>query len=100
MTGLDCNVHGEYARAKALISGRVQGVGFRSFAYRYANAFELTGWVKNLHDGRVEVVVEGDKNKVSQYVRLLETGSPWSRVDNICIQWQPYTGDLSSFRVQ
>jgi len=49
----------DYARVKVLISGRVQGVGFRSFARRYANALRICGWVKNLNDGRVEVVAEG-----------------------------------------
>jgi len=48
MTGSNSDMHGDYARAKLLVSGRVQGVGFRSFAGRYANALKLNGWVKNL----------------------------------------------------
>ncbi len=100
MTGSTSDMRGNYARIKALVSGRVQGVGFRSFAGRYANAFGLTGWVKNLYDGRVEVVAEGEKAKILSYIRLLEEGSTWSRVDNISVDWQQYKGDLTSFRIK
>ncbi|MGZ7064800.1 MAG: acylphosphatase, partial [Candidatus Aminicenantales bacterium] len=47
------------ARAHVLISGRVQGVAYRYFAEKYAKSFGIMGWVKNLHDGRVEVLAEG-----------------------------------------
>jgi acylphosphatase len=100
MTGSNSDMRCDYARIKALISGRVQGVGFRSFAGRYANAFGLTGWVKNLYDGRVEVVAEGEKAKILPYIRLLEEGSTWSRVDNISVEWQECKGDLTSFRIK
>lgn len=100
MAESNSNLTGDFARAKILVSGRVQGVGFRSFAGRYANAFGLTGWVKNLCDGRVEVVAEGEKAKILPYIRLLEEGSTWSRVDNISVEWQECKGDLTSFRIK
>ena len=100
MTGLTSGMGGDYARIEALISGRVQGVGFRSYAVRYANAFGLSGWVKNLYDGRVEVVAEGEKAKILHYIRLLEEGSTWSRVDNVFVDWQEYKGDLVSFSIK
>jgi acylphosphatase len=90
----------EYARVKVLISGRVQGVGFRSFARRYANALRICGWVKNLNDGRVEVVAEGERTNILQYLRLLEKGSPWSRVEDVSVEWQEYRGDLTFFGVR
>jgi acylphosphatase len=100
MTGSNSDMHGDYARAKLLVSGRVQGVGFRSFAGRYANALKLNGWVKNLYDGRVEVVAEGDKKRILHYIRLLEEGTPWSRVDNVSVEWQQYKGDLTLFIIR
>ncbi len=100
MTGSNNDVQGDYVRARVLISGRVQGVGFRSFSRRYANALMLVGAVKNLYDGCVEVIVEGEKKKVSQYIKLLKEGSPWSRVDNVSIKWQQYKGDFTSFTIR
>ena len=100
VTGSKNGVQSEFVRAKVLISGRVQGVGFRSFAGRYANALRLGGWVKNLYDGRVEVIVEGEKKKIYQYIKLLEEGSPWSRVDNVSVRWLQYKGDLNVFNIR
>lgn len=100
MTGSRNDIQGDYVRVKVLISGRVQGVGFRSFAVRYANALMLAGWVKNLYDGRVEVVAEGERQKVSKYMKLLEQGSPWSRVDNVSVRWLRHKGDLTSFNIR
>lgn len=100
MAESNSNLTGDFARAKILVSGRVQGVGFRSFAGRYANSLGLTGWVKNLYDGRVEVVAEGERKKILRYIRLLEEGSPWSRVDNVSVGWRPYKGDLAVFTIR
>jgi acylphosphatase len=100
MTRQNSDTGSERARIKALISDRVQGVGFRSYARRYANAFGLSGWVTNLYDGRVEVVAEGEKAKILQYIRLLEEGSTWSRVDSISVDWRQYKGDLTSFSIK
>ncbi|HXL05095.1 MAG: acylphosphatase [Firmicutes bacterium] len=100
MAGSNTDAQSDYARVKVLVSGRVQGVGFRSFAGRYANALGLTGWVKNLYDGRVEVVAEGERKKILRYIRFLEEGSPWSRVDNVSVEWCPYKGDLSFFMIK
>ena len=100
MAESNSNLTGDFARAKILVSGRVQGVGFRSFAGRYANSLGLTGWVKNLYDGRVEVVAEGERKKILRYIRLLEEGSPWSRVDKVSVEWHSYKGDLTFFRIK
>ena len=100
MTGSNSGMRCDYVRIKALISGRVQGVGFRSYAGRYANVLGLGGWVRNLCDGRVEVVAEGEKAKILRYIALLEEGSAWSRVDNMSVDWQQYKGDLTSFRIK
>lgn len=56
-------------RVKFIASGRVQGVGFRSFACRVASSLQLVGWAKNLPDGTVEMLVEGDEEKISRFAK-------------------------------
>lgn len=64
-----------------LISGRVQGVGFRHFANRYAAIEGLHGWVRNLTDGRVEVQAEGDREALDRFENHLAQGPRGARVD-------------------
>ena len=66
-----------------LIGGRVQGVGFRYFADAAGRREGLEGWVRNLPDGRVEVVCEGDAEAVTRFERAIRQGPPGARVDNV-----------------
>lgn len=68
------------------ISGRVQGVGFRAFTRSQAAVLDIKGWVKNLHDGRVEAVIQGEKNKVIQMAKKLKKGPSFARVDDFEIE--------------
>ena len=70
------------------ISGRVQGVGFRAFTRSQAAVLDIKGWVKNLTDGRVEAVIEGEKNKVNQMINKLKKGPSFARVDNFEVKDQ------------
>lgn len=70
-------------RAHILVQGRVQGVGFRQFTYRAAVELELTGWVRNLPDGQVEIVAEGEELPLTSFMSLIRQGPPLSRVDAI-----------------
>jgi len=72
---------------QAYISGIVQGVGYRYFAYRQANALGLTGYVRNLPDGRVEVFAEGEKDKLEKFLGYLRMGPSFSHVEDIQIEW-------------
>ncbi|RMH08443.1 MAG: acylphosphatase [Aquificota bacterium] len=65
------------------IKGIVQGVGFRAFTKRLANSYGLTGWVRNLQDGRVEVFAQGDKDVVWDFIKRLWEGPPSARVEGI-----------------
>ncbi len=60
--------------AKIIISGYVQGVGYRYFALSAAHEFALTGWVKNIAHGKVEVYAEGEKSKLDEYIARLKQG--------------------------
>jgi acylphosphatase len=66
-----------------LISGRVQGVGFRYFVARLADALALAGWTRNLPDGRVEVVARGEASKLGQLEEVLRTGPRSARVSAV-----------------
>jgi acylphosphatase len=68
---------------KLVISGRVQGVGFRWFTQDAASREGVTGWVRNLPDGRVEALVEGDAEAVTRVERALRSGPRGARVDDV-----------------
>lgn len=87
------------SRVYVLISGRVQGVGYRFFAERYANELGLTGWVRNLRDGRVEVVAEGPRPKLDEFLGRLKTGPRLAVVEDFEAVWQEFTGEFGDFRV-
>jgi acylphosphatase len=86
-------------RAHVFISGRVQGVSFRWFTQRQAQELGLTGWVRNLWDGRVEAVFEGEAEAVRQAVAWCHTGESPARVSHVDVTYAPYTGEFRSFRV-
>ena len=86
-------------RAHVFVSGRVQGVSFRWYTQRKAQELELTGWVRNLWDGRVEAIFEGDKETVQQVVSWCHRGDPPARVEDIDISYEAPTGEFKGFRI-
>jgi acylphosphatase len=87
------------SRAHIFVSGRVQGVCYRDFTQKWASSLHLTGWVKNLYDGRVEAVVEGEKEKIETLINKLKEGPSLSRVENTELIWEEYTGEYKDFRI-
>ena len=87
-------------RVRVLISGRVQGVFFRVFTRDAAIQRGVTGWVRNLVDGRVEAAFEGREEQVDQMVAWCQEGSPGSRVDRVEIHQEPYQGEFTSFEIR
>lgn len=65
------------------IAGRVHGVGFRYFAYKKADAYNITGWVKNCDDGSVEVLIAGKESDVEKMVKAISNGPPMANVTRI-----------------
>lgn len=87
------------ARVEVVYSGRVQGVGFRFTAERLANAAGLKGHVKNLSDGRVELVAEGEEAEIKTL--LSEIDQALGRyIDNSSSDWLPATGQLKRFEIR
>lgn len=83
---------------RALITGRVQGVGFRFFARRAAESAGVTGWARNLADGRVETVAEGEESAVEQYLEKIRRGPTGGRVDQVELEEMAPEG-LTTFRI-
>ena len=83
-----------------LISGKVQGVGFRNFTQRNAKQLGINGYAKNLANGKVEVVAEGDKAQLDALVALLRRGPRYARVDSLEIDERPFTGEYQSFGIR
>ncbi|MPY89029.1 MAG: acylphosphatase [Luteitalea sp.] len=86
--------------ARYLVSGRVQGVGFRFFTEDAAVREGLSGHARNLPDGRVEVCVEGDAEAVARFEHAIWQGPPGARVDEVTVEPQPPTGRLTGFRIR
>ena len=85
---------------KFTISGEVQGVGYRFFAQRAAARHQVTGYVRNLPDGRVEAIAEGPLDSVEAFKHDLATGPAFAQVENMEeINLEP-TGFYSSFRIE
>jgi acylphosphatase len=82
-----------------LVNGMVQGVGFRYYVHHAARLHYLTGWVKNLDDGRVEVLAEGDEEELRQFVRDVEKGSRFSTVKEVQTEWLPWTNKFRHFEI-
>lgn len=87
-------------RAHILISGFVQGVCYRWFAEKEANSLGLTGYVKNLYDRGVEVVVEGERGLIEEFAKMLKIGPSSADVRDIKIKWQEYKGEFSGFSIR
>ena len=88
------------ASVHVYISGRVQGVFFRASTRDEAIRLGLTGWVRNMSDGRVEAVFEGDEAVVESMISWCKKGSPHSRVDDVEVVREEYQGEFSDFGVR
>jgi acylphosphatase len=66
-----------------VVSGRVQGVGFRAWTHRHARLLKISGWVRNREDGAVEIFAEGQKKGLDAFVEAVRTGPDYSRVEHI-----------------
>jgi acylphosphatase len=88
----------EPAAIRAVVRGRVQGVGFRDYVETRARFLRLAGYVRNLPDGRaVEVIAEGPREALEQLIEHLREGPGMSRIDAVDIEWRVLTGEYRDF---
>ena len=87
------------ARAHVYVSGRVQGVFFRSSVADLAESLGLTGWVRNLHDGRVETLLEGEKERIEQVIQFCHRGPSGAHVIGLELKWEQPRGEFSTFKI-
>jgi len=86
-------------RVHVWITGRVQGVFFRSYTREAAQLIGVGGWVRNTRDGRVEAVIEGEADKVEMMMEWCNEGSPMSRVDRVEATEEVYMGEFDVFEI-
>lgn len=87
-------------RAHVFISGRVQGVFFRSETQHEAKRRNVKGWVRNLPDGRVEAVFEGEEGKVKELIEFCKRGPPGAKVTGVKVIWERYSGEFREFEIR
>jgi len=90
----------EKARISMIISGRVQGVFFRYKTQQEAQKLGLTGWVRNLDGGQVEVLAEGAKDKLEELAEWTKRGSRQAQVEKVEIKWLAYEGEFKEFIIK
>jgi acylphosphatase len=88
-----------FVRAHVWVSGSVHGVFFRATTRRTAQKYGVTGWVKNLRDGRVEAVFEGPKEKVDAMIKFCHEGPPAAIVKNVEVKWEDPTREFNDFDI-
>jgi acylphosphatase len=86
-------------RLHALIEGRVQGVGFRYFVLEHANRLGLKGWVRNTYQGNVEVIAEGCRDDLNQFLDLLNQGPRGAFITQVIQEWGSATSEFDHFAV-
>ena len=89
----------EGIRVQAFFKGSVQGVGFRFVTERVAQRFGLVGFVRNLANGDVEVVAEGRRETLDEFLEIIQSGSLGGYITDIDKSWKPPTGEFTNFRI-
>ena len=87
-------------RCHVFVSGRVQGVFFRYYTQERAKSLGLTGWVRNLPDGKVEAVFEGEKEKIEKMIEWMRKGPPLAKVEKVDIIWEDFKDEFEDFEIK
>ena len=88
------------AAAHIFVSGRVQGVFYRAGTRECALRHHLSGWVRNLSDGRVEAMLEGEKGNIEKVIEWCRLGPPAAAPSNLEIKWLKYSGSFTDFALR
>lgn len=87
----------DVVRAHIYVSGIVQGVFFRAHTTMAARSLGLSGWVKNLIDGRVEIVAEGARQRIGRLISWCQKGPPAAEVEGVEVMYEKPLGDMTEF---
>jgi len=87
-------------RAHLVVSGVVQGVSFRHHTRIEAVKNNIAGWVRNLPDGRVEAVFEGEKGGVEKMIEFCKQGPPNAYIGNLNVKWEDFKGETDKFEIR
>jgi acylphosphatase len=88
------------SRARIYVSGNVQGVFYRYETKKHAELHGVNGWTRNLPDGRVECLFEGEKEDVKKTIQFCRQGPPAAHVDDVDIQWERWKGEFDNFQIK
>ncbi|MDM8520482.1 acylphosphatase [Anaerolineales bacterium HSG6] len=89
----------EKLQVHVMVSGRVQGVSFRWHTQREAQTYDLTGWVRNLSDGRVEALFEGESQAIHEIIAWCYMGPTSAQVDNVEVDYRAPTNEFTGFKI-
>lgn len=87
-------------QARLRVCGEVQGVGYRASARRVADSLGLTGWARNLADGSVEIVVEGERRDCEAMIDWCRKGPAYAEVSGVEVEWREATGQVDRFFIR
>jgi acylphosphatase len=90
----------EYLRLHVIVSGIVQGVGFRFFVFNHGRQMQLSGWVRNKINGTVEILTEGHRHELEKFLDLINQGPSHAQVEKTDVSWLVAQSDLPPFTVR
>jgi len=90
----------EKVRVHIIVSGRVQGVGYRNNTFKQAKKIGVNGWVRNLGDGKVEAVFEGGKQEVEKIINWAKKGPLFANISDFKIEWQEPKEEFKNFEIK
>jgi acylphosphatase len=91
---------GKKVAAEMIVSGRVQGVGYRFFTERVAEKHNIRGWSMNLPDGSVALEIEADEEDAKRFIEELEQGPPMAQVEDVQVSWKTHQGKFNNFTIK
>ncbi|MBI5183590.1 MAG: acylphosphatase [Nitrospinae bacterium] len=90
----------EMIRAHIIVSGIVQGVFFRANTRSKAQKIGVTGWVRNRPNGTVELIAEGERERIERLIEWCHKGPPGASVSKVAVKWEEYSGEFHGFEVR